>query len=269
MGTSDHDLDALLTACPACRRSWFLAEQPQHQVSLDAFWIDRTEVTNTQFAAFLNAIGGLDIRCEKGPCFDLASEDPDSHLILQDGLYAPESGYGDHPVVEVAWPAAQDYCTWAGASLPTEAQWEKAARGTHGRIYPWGNDFDCRRGSFDDEIDHGLYVVPGGPGCDGYVSTAPVGSFPEGASPYGVLDMAGNAQEWTLDRYQDSYYVHSPSSNPIGPASGEFPVIRGGSWDSFAWTLRTAFRDYGLHLEHTDRAVGFRCVVQQDSTSSP
>jgi formylglycine-generating enzyme required for sulfatase activity len=259
MGSSDEEIDALLVECGTCRRAWFLDEQPQHRVFVDAFWIDRTEVTTAQFADFLNAVGGPE-DCEKGPCFDLASEDADSHILYRDGAYVAETGWEDHPVVEVAWPAANAYCRWAGAGLPTEAQWEKAARGTDGRTYPWGNEFDCRKGSFDDETVFGDYVVPGGQGCDGYVTTAPVGSFPVGASPYGVLDMAGNVQEWTADRYQSDYYGHSPSRNPRGPGSGEFPVMRGGSWDGYAWYLRAASRDYGLHLEHTHRGVGFRCV---------
>jgi formylglycine-generating enzyme required for sulfatase activity len=267
MGSSDEEINALLVECSPCQRAWFLDEQPLHRVFVDAFWIDRTEVTNAQFVEFLNAVGELEESCEGGPCFDLKSEDADSRILRRDGVYATETGYQDHPVVEVAWRAAKAYCTWAGAWLPTEAQWEKAARGADGRAYPWGSAFDCRKGNFDDETQYGDYVVPGGKGCDGYVTTAPVGSFPEGASPYGVLDMAGNAQEWTADRYESDYYGHSPGRNPQGPASGEFPVMRGGSWDSYAWYLRVAFRDYGLHLEHTHRGVGFRCAAQVGSSS--
>jgi formylglycine-generating enzyme required for sulfatase activity len=263
MGSSEKEIDAVLAGCRACQRAWFLGEQPQHRVFVDAFWIDRTEVTNAQFVAFLNAVGELDVSCEKGPCFDLKSEDTDSHILLRNGEYGVETGYGDHPVVEVAWPAANAYCRWAGASLPTEAEWEKAARGTDGRAYPWGNGFGCRNGNFDDETRLGDYVVPGAMGCDGYPTTAPVGSFPEGASPYGALDMAGNVREWTADRYERDYYSHSPGRNPRGPGSGEYPVMRGGAWDSYAWTLRATYRDYGLHLEHTHRSVGLRCVVRE------
>jgi len=202
-------------------------EKPQHTVYLDAYWIDRTEVTNAQYR-----------RCvEAGACSEPACwEDSD--------LNAPEQ-----PVVCVYWYQAQAYCEWAGASLPTEAQWEKAARGTRGLIYPWGNTFySARLNCWEDRC------------YDGYAYTAPVGSFPSGASPYGALDMAGNVWEWVADWYDSGYYAHSPSRNPTGPATGKIQVLRGGSWLCDWRRVRAAKRSAGPPGSRYD-VIGFRCVV--------
>jgi len=231
MGSSDADPDAGDD------------EKPQHTVYLDGYWIDRTEVTNAQYRKCVEAGA-----CQAPTTCDWG-----------------EPTYGDtskanHPVVCVDWYRAQAYCAWAGGQLPTEAQWEKAARGVEGRIYPWGNAFDCARGNFDDETQIDSYVVPGGAGCDGYDGTAPVGSFPSGASPYGALDMAGNVWEWLADWYDSGYYAQSPSRNPSGPASGDIKVLRGGSWLYVVWYARAAARDSGAP-DHRYDVVGFRCVV--------
>jgi formylglycine-generating enzyme required for sulfatase activity len=170
-------------------------ESPVHSVYLDAFWIDQTEVTNAMFAAFLNEQGN---QSEGGTTW-LDADIADALIEQSGGQWAPKDGFGDHPVVEVTWYGVRAYCQWAGRRLPTEAEWEKAARGEDSRTYPWGEYFDCQKGNFDDEIILDIYVVPGGEGCDGYEHTAPVGSFPDGASPYGALDMAGNTWEWVAD----------------------------------------------------------------------
>jgi formylglycine-generating enzyme required for sulfatase activity len=212
-------------------------EKPQREVYLDAFWIDRTEVTNAQYKECVQA-----------------------NLACKASSYAIDSRFnGDNqPVVGVDWNDAKTYCEWVGGALPTEAQWEKAARGTDGRAYPWGNnpitgkllnfcDKNCEYNWKDSTVD------------DGYAKTAPVGSYLAGASPYGAWDMAGNVWEWVADWYDAKYYAGSPSKNPTGPSSGSSRVLRGGSWYCNAAFVRAAFRslvDPGVHHGN----LGFRCV---------
>jgi formylglycine-generating enzyme required for sulfatase activity len=205
-------------------------QKPQHTVHLDSFLIYRDLVTVAQYREFCKATG---------------REMPE----------APDWGWvDDHPIVLVTWDDASAYAQWAGASLPTEAQWEKAARGTDGRTYPWGNNWEngrlhCSKGTWGDAR-----------------KTAPVGSCGSGASPYGVMDMAGNATQWCADYYESKYYRTSPSKNPTGPASGNGRVIRGGSWTSEAsGTFHTARRT-GSHPAIRFMGTGFRCVVKLQGT---
>jgi formylglycine-generating enzyme required for sulfatase activity/predicted Ser/Thr protein kinase len=234
-------------------------EQPVHTVALDAFWLDRTEVTNAQFAAFVNVQGNQE---ERGvPWLDLEYE----HCLIEqvDGEFRPKSGYADHPVIYVTWYGAAAYCEWVGARLPTEAEWEYAARGELGYVYPWGDEFDCSRGNFDDETQLDDYVVPGGEGCDGYERTAPVGSFPAGASWCGALDLAGNVWEWVADTYDGDYYESSPSRNPLGPEEKNLKVLRGGSWSYLYESVRCANRGRYGRCDRYD-FIGFRCARGSD-----
>ncbi len=230
-------------------------ERPVHNVYLDTFYMDITEVVNSQFAEFLNVMGN---QVEGGETW-LDADDEDVRIRLSGNLWQVDPGYEEHPVIEVTWFGANAFCAWRGARLPTEAEWEKAARGVDGRVYPWGAEFDCKRGNFDDETERDEYVVPGGEGCDGYVFTAPVGSFPLGVSPYEIHDMAGNVWEWVADWYADGYYSISPVDNPTGPANGQLRVLRGGSWVSDVGGVRATNR-----LEDdpifTRINVGFRCA---------
>jgi len=215
-------------------------EFPQHPVTLDGFWIDQTEVTNAQYRQCVEAREcEAPTTCHWGePTYGDASKD-------------------DHPAVCVDWNGAAAYCEWAGARLPTEAEWEYAARGEQGFIYPWGNEFDCSRGNFDDETEVDSYVVPGGEGCDGYVRTAPVGSFPTGKSWCNALDMAGNVWEWTANWYGD--YPSGAQTDPTGPADGDSKVLRGGGW-RYNWRdVRAAFRD-GYVPDGRTYYIGFRCA---------
>jgi formylglycine-generating enzyme required for sulfatase activity len=201
-------------------------QQPPHRVYLDDFYIDQHEVTNAQYAQFMQATG------HKPPA-----------LWGDEGFNQPRQ-----PVVGVSWEDAAAYCTWAKKRLPTEAEWEKAARGTTGYLYPWGNDFIYGQANI---------IVPG----DGYKYTAPVGSYPAGASPYGVLDMAGNAAEWCADWYAADYYRHSPGINPPGPESGKYRVVRGGSWNSPSYDVRSTHR-WRYYPNIPRSYIGLRCVWQ-------
>ncbi len=236
MGSTDADIDAILAGCKDCKRDGYISEQPQHKVYLDAFWIDKTEVTNAQYKKCVQA----------GAC--------------KASAYASDSTYNadTQPVVGVDWSNAQAYCQWAGRQLPTEAQWEKAARGTDGRIYPWGNQAaTCEYAVMDDGS---------GVGCGKGNAAWLVGSKPKGASPYGALDMAGNVWEWVADWYDSQYYASSPPRNPQGPSSGEYRVLRGGSSDDVARHVRGAYRVVS-HPWLWYTYWGFRCVCVSGSSS--
>jgi len=221
-------------------------EKPQHTVYLDAFYIDRFEVTNAQYVQFLNALGAHTGACGGHDCAETQLEDKYSHILHQDGRYAIEPGFGDHPATQVSWYGAQAYCAWAGARLPTQAEWEKAARGVDGRPYPWGDEPPhCDKAQYGD--------------CGG--ATMPVGSSLEGASPCGALDMAGNVWEWVDDWYDPAYYGTSPAQNPRGPASGVRKVFRGGSWGYPPAFLRASDRARNRPT-YAGFNVGFRCAAQ-------
>jgi eukaryotic-like serine/threonine-protein kinase len=214
-------------------------EKPAHNVYLDDFWIDETEVTNTQYALCV-----ADGACRKP--LDLDSKT--SNLFTN-------SQYANYPVVFVDWNQANAYCDWAGRRLPTEAEWEKAARGLDERIYPWGNDFGINMVNFCDENCWGSWKEESYD--DGYANTSPVGSYPAGASPYGALDMAGNVYEWVLDWF--GQYASEYQSSPSGPVTGVEHVLRGGSWGDDIFHLRTTVRsDESPDLRRD--FIGFRCA---------
>jgi formylglycine-generating enzyme required for sulfatase activity len=258
MGSEQPELDFLYNVCMkyniacyvckpgtktgACDRAWFEDERPPHQVTLDGFWLDKTEVTNAQYAACVQA-GACALPSETG------------FYVRQNYYYDPS--YANYPVVYVDWSQAADYCKWTGARLPTEAEWEYAAAGTEGRRFPWGAEFDGTKLNFCDKN----CWLPGGATewDDSFEETAPVGSFPPGASWAGVLDMAGNAAEWVADWYGPGYYGQSPEHNPLGPESGEARVQRGGSWGLQPLYASTSYRSSKLPDESNIYA-GFRCA---------
>jgi formylglycine-generating enzyme required for sulfatase activity len=219
-------------------------EGPAHTVALDSFWIDRTEVSNQQYQ-----------RCtEAGAC--------DQPLCWRNDLVWDNDDFGnpEQPVVCVDWHQARAYCEWVGARLPTEAEWAYAARGPEGLEYPWGNEFDgtllnycdvnCPKNYTEKDFD------------DGYAYPAPVGSYPDGASWCGALDMAGNVREWATDWFGE--YSPEQQVNPIGPSSGIQHVVRGGAWDGLLFDTRNTVREGGRpNLEFL--WLGFRCV----SSTSP
>ncbi|MCP4525304.1 MAG: formylglycine-generating enzyme family protein [Aestuariibacter sp.] len=240
-------------------------EKPLHIVHVDSYWIDQTEVSNAMFAAFVKDTGYVTDAEKEGSSPVWTT---DGRQDIQGAAWnhpqGPDSnldGVENHPVMHVSWNDAATYCAWAGRRLPTEAEWEKAARGIDGRFYPWGDEFDSSFVNVDDEtlIDKDMIDCDAS-GCDGYALTAPVGSLEKGASPYGVLNMGGNLIEWTADYYDEFYYAQGVSDNPQGPPEGDRRVIRGGSWLNLSWDVR-ATRRYGQRPTlHSDK-LGFRCAT--------
>lgn len=215
--------------------------KPRHKVYLDGYWIYKTEVTVAQFQHFCTVTG---YPMPKAP---------------------PWGWIDNHPIINIRWKDAAAYAKWAGASLPTEAQWEKAARGTDGRIFPWGNDWDPKKlHCANTTISSGLRIREKLKETD---HTVPVGSYPAGASPYSCLDMAGNAREWCIDWYDEKYYHHSPSRNPQGPKSiddmtEDRRVMRGGSWFTPRKPVHfTTYQRTSGYSFYPTEVNGFRCVV--------
>lgn len=224
MGAADGDVDAKPY------------EKPQHQVYLDAFWIDRTENTNATFAKCVTA-GVCAPRPERRGTTGVAS--------LKHLNYYYDAEFANYPVLIYQPVDAATYCAWVGRRLPTEAEWEKAARGTDGRRFPWGEGQDCKFATFF--------------GCT--QDTTDVEIPAAGASPYGALNMAGNVWEWVADEYAADYYAASPSKNPPGPVSGEGMVRRGGGWRSLTRDLRVTVRASGVGHHYFDGQMGFRCAL--------
>ncbi|MBN1430671.1 MAG: formylglycine-generating enzyme family protein [Anaerolineae bacterium] len=264
MGSTDADIDQTLKECSECLREWFINEIPQHKVYLNAYRIDKTEVTNAMFAKFV-AETGYETGAEKaggGIALDLLMMEwkmvAGANWRHPQGPTMDIQGLDNHPVVQMTYHDAQAYCEWAGRRLPTEAEWEKAARGADGDIYPWGNQPPT--GNLLNFADRHAYIrMADLDQDDGYPFTSPVGSYPDGASPYGVLDMAGNVWERVADRYSETYDADSPLRNPTGASSGEYVLMRGGSWSRPAWYVRTAIR-YRYRKENRSSGIGFRCA---------
>ena len=239
-------------------------EHPERLVFLHAFFLDRFEVTNQGYAVFVRSTG------HRPP----ANNNPASTIWDQ---ASPAHAIVAHPVVNVSWEDAVAYCRWSGKRLPTEAEWEKSARGTDGRRYPWGNDWNWtsansasywagRTIEFQSGADWEAFWIKGDGarlakehGINGEILTLPVGSFPGGVSPYGIHDLAGNAAEWVQDWYDPNYYRSAPLTDPTGPERGAIKAMRGGSWLKPAISLRTSDRDWGT-MDSRPSGTGFRCA---------
>jgi formylglycine-generating enzyme required for sulfatase activity len=224
-------------------------EKPQHRVYLDAYWIDRTEVTNVNFGKCIAA----------GVCHPKQYDKTATTFIP----YAIHPDYQDYPALVYEFEPVADYCQWASRQLPTEAQWEKAARGTDARLYPWGNaPLDCTQANYlaCDIIKSTDSTAPRC-GYSNHCKTTQVDDYLIGASPYGVLNMAGNVWEWVADWYQADYYTNSPTKNPSGPTDGDQRVIRGGGAKSLDQELRTTNRASGAPEHFMDGQMGFRCAM--------
>jgi len=215
-------------------------EQPEQEIYLDASWIDKYEVTNGQYS----------ICVQEGVC----TKPGETKSFTREYYYGAEE-FDNFPVAYVDWYQASEYCQWAGGSLPTEAQWEKAARGSDGRTYPWGEKeptCDLANFKFADKE------------CVG--DTTSVGSYPKGVSLYGALDMAGNVWEWIADRYSGIAYAYmlQDNENPTGPDNGDYRVIRGGSYLNQKNSIRSFDRFYA-HPVVSWNDIGFRCVIPADT----
>ncbi len=226
------DTEEAYAKCPpfSSDNCWFEDEKPPHTVSLDAYYIDTYEVTNALYSACVEA----------GAC------DPpqNTNSNMRDSYYG-NSGFDNYPVIYVDWNMAKNYCEWRVADLPTEAQWEKAARGTDANVYSWGQNIDCDLANYSE--------------CIG--DTSEVGSYENGVSPYGIYDMTGNVWEWVADWYDAEYYSNSPSSNPQGPDTSpdNYRIVHGGSWFDPDFLVRSTYRNE-FPSDYSENGIGFRCA---------
>ena len=235
MGSTDDQISKLIQGCikngskQANCENWFKDEKPMHMVWLDNYWIDMTEVTN-----------GLYEKCvEAGNC-----RPPHDTSSNKQSSYFGNAQFDHFPVINVDWSQANTYCQWAGRRLPSEAEWEKAARGTDGRTYPWGEGIDKSKANYADNRN----------------DTTQVGSYPNGVSIYGAMDMMGNVNEWVTDWYDEKYYQSQTTwRSPTGPSSGANRVLRGGAWND----VSLIFSAYRAKLDPSFSAneLGFRCAV--------
>jgi eukaryotic-like serine/threonine-protein kinase len=247
MGTEDIEAQRIYTGNGVA-----YPETPQHTVYLDSYWIDKYEVSTGQYAKCV----------ENGVCKPAGEI---NNPVLAGLEYYTSEEYANYPIINVSWFQARDYCGWVGRRLPSEAEWEKAARGVDGRKYPWGNekvnddlanfcDKDCTAGHPNPSFN------------DGYPETAPVGSYPKGASPYGIMDMAGNVWEWTST---------IPKPYPYDAADGredeqdvaynsKWPqrILRGGTWSNGIWWVRSSVR-YRIVGVYINNNIGFRCASSE------
>ena len=244
---------------------FFVVETPQRSIHLSAYYIDKFEVTNRQYGLFLDAL-------TRGTPAALHPDGPPDKDYTPTYWRDSRLNGPDHPVTAVDWYDASAYCRWAGKQLPTEAQWEKAARGPDGLTYPWGHAW---RADYSNNVestfghpvlgDRQWVLLLGNLDLDAMTGfTRPVGSFPQSVSPYGAHDMGGNLWEWVHDRYVKDYYHVAPSHDPPGPPDASpYRVLRGGCWSSHRGKIRAAYRNYDLaadrHLE-----IGFRCVLMAE-----
>ncbi len=256
MGTTPVEVTEAVNACTrdggACEASYAFDSYPAHQVSVDSIFMEITEVTFDQYVAFLN-VRGPDTHingCAGFPCIQTQNESVDAPIVYDGTNYSIGAGLRPHPVYGVTYYGALEYCEAIGRRLPTEAEWERAARADDGRIYPWGNSWDNALAKTNRPVD----TPPG---------SFPVGSYPSGASHYGVYDMAGNVAEWVSDWYGERHYEdranQSVIDNPTGPIAGQMKVLRGGSWNSVPFFSRTVHRQ-AEDPKSYQRWVGFRCV---------
>ena len=245
--TMGSDADDALAECQKflqkfisdCDRGYFTNEEPPHSVQVDAFWIDQTEVTNKMYALCVEA----------GVCQEPTSTGSDTH-----SNYYGNAEFDNYPVIFADWSMAKTYCEWAGRRLPTEAEWEKAARGENASVYPWGDTFDGSLVNFCDTNCSSYWANKSF--NDEFADVAPVGSYPTGKSVYGALDMAGNVWEWVSSL--DKPYPYDATDGRENLDSSDARVLRGGAWRYDNNSVRSAFRNR-YFPSNSDSSVGFRC----------
>lgn len=251
-GSDEEDIDFAVELCRAgegeglpggCPAELFIVEAPQERIWISTYGIDRTEVTHAAWR-----------RCVA------ANACPPSRVNAANEVAARRLGLPAHPVSGVTWDEARTFCEWVGGRLPTEAEWERAARGHDGRHFPWGNVYNPRLANHGGPAHDPRLLRFGRPdGQDGFRYAAPVGSYPDAVSPYGLVDMAGNVWEWTADLYDPEAYIDAVRVDPQGAREGGQRVVRGGSWFEPAFALRTTHR---AAVAQGDAApdLGFRCA---------
>jgi formylglycine-generating enzyme required for sulfatase activity len=269
MGANASDIqDVCFDHYVMCSAADYRNQEPPHPVTLDSYWIDQTEVTFAQYAKCLvdgacSVTETQRVHCGQFKYCDVPITPEEQANLLEPGfqttkfiysrggtivnnpiIYVKEE-FADFPVIDVTWEDAQKYCQWVGGRLPTEAEWEKAARGTEGNIYPWG----------DEKFTSGDAVI-----SRPVERTFAVGSHPKDSSQYGVLDTSGNVSEWVADFYAADYYSQSPTQNPMGPEEGSKRVLRGGNWMS-APDGGVATTRNGNTPNAYDLLYGFRCAM--------
>jgi len=265
MGTSPSEVVQAVEECTTrdagtCLASYGEDSYPAHPITLNPYLMETTEVTFSQFVTFLNVKGASSHLngCAGFPCIETRNENPDAVVTFDSANYSIVDTLAEHPVYGVTWYGAREYCETVGRRLPTEAEWERAARGDDGRIYPWGNLWD------------NAYAKTNRP-ADAPPGSFPVGSYPLGTSPYGIFDMAGNVAEWVSDWYGEQYYAQQASQgtavNPTGPVSGLQKVLRGGSWNTVPFFTRTVHRQ-SWDPADSQRWIGFRCAADPEDASA-
>lgn len=256
-GFSEEQVDELLAMCPGCEREAVSDAMPQKQIYLDEFWIDQTEVTNAQFSHFVSDTGYITSAEQKTYKISYVYKfefndfiyDANASWEHPHGSSFRVAGLDNTPVTQISWEDANAYCQWAGRRLPTEAEWEKAARGTEGGLFVWGDEPPG-------PVFLNSNLISNGP--------RPVGSYLAGASPYHLYDMAGNLWEWVADFYSENYYSSAPDRNPTGPQTGDGHSLRGGSWASEyeiqLYYITPSWRFWNYPNFSSD-VLGFRCAM--------
>ena len=265
MGTSPSEVVQAVEECTTrdagtCLPSYGEDSYPPYPVTLNPFLMETTEVTFSQYVTFLNVKGPSSHLngCDGFPCIETRNENADAVVTFDSANYSIVDTLAEHPVYGITWYGAREYCETIGRRLPTEAEWERAARGDDGRIYPWGNLWD------------NAYAKTNRP-ADAPPGSFTVGSYPAGASPYGMFDMAGNVAEWVSDWYGEQYYAQQAAQgtavNPTGPVSGLQKVLRGGSWNTVPFFTRTVHRQ-SWDPADSQRWIGFRCAADPEDAST-